>query len=305
MKQNTYITSLLLISNFIYAQCPTSVILGYGGSVDRIELIYPSGSNPYCPVPEGGIPNINYTVAGTTYTYSFQSCSSNGVIFRQSPTSQPTPPNGDASLGGIIGSGGSCSVPVISLLPVELTVFTGKNIRNDIYLNWTTKSEINNDFFTIQRSFDGEHFTNVGQLRGAGTTNIEQNYRFIDEQIYKIATSDVAYYRLIQADLDETPYYSDVIKVDILEGNGKHPELINVIKGIDNQWQVIYYAPNQYPTEISVFDVSGKNIMTQINTTVQGVNTTQLEVGELQDGLFVVTILNNGEFSTFKVMNIQ
>ena len=45
--------------------------------------------------------------------------------------------------------------------------------------------------------------------------------------------------------------------------------------------------------------------MTQINTTVQGVNTTQLEVGELQDGLFVVTILNNGEFSTFKVMNIQ
>jgi len=40
-------------------------------------------------------------------------------------------------------------------LPIELITFNVKQVGNHVELNWTTATEINNDFFNIERSLDG------------------------------------------------------------------------------------------------------------------------------------------------------
>jgi hypothetical protein len=86
------------------------------------------------------------------------------------------------------------------VLPIELLAFEGKEAGNAVSLNWTTAVEINNDYFIVQRSIDGEYFEEVGQVMGAGNSYSPLNYTFTDAEPYW----GVSYYRLVQVDLDGT-----------------------------------------------------------------------------------------------------
>ncbi|MEM7104011.1 MAG: T9SS type A sorting domain-containing protein [Bacteroidota bacterium] len=82
-------------------------------------------------------------------------------------------------------SGGALGVRVIPTgapLPVELLDFTAEafNDRTSL-LKWRTETEINNDFFAIEHSKDGVDFVEIGQVEGAGTTLIPQNYSFVHD----------------------------------------------------------------------------------------------------------------------------
>lgn len=98
---------------------------------------------------------------------------------------------------------------VNSPLPVELVSFTGEVVENGVQLTWETASELNNDFFTVERSETGEVFSGVGKVKGAGTTNQENTYSLIDyNPMY-----GTAYYRLKQTDFDGTFTYSKIISI--------------------------------------------------------------------------------------------
>lgn len=92
-------------------------------------------------------------------------------------------------------------------LPVELTLFELNRQSNSTVLNWQTASEINNDFFEIETSSDGEVFTKIGTVQGAGSSNETLSYEFVDRD-YKNQDS---YYRLKQVDFDGNYEYSDVL----------------------------------------------------------------------------------------------
>jgi hypothetical protein len=70
-------------------------------------------------------------------------------------------------------------------------------------------SELNNDFFTVERSGTGEVFSSVGTFNGNGTTSQAHTYKLFDANpIY-----GTAYYRLKQTDFDGTFTYSKIISV--------------------------------------------------------------------------------------------
>lgn len=98
---------------------------------------------------------------------------------------------------------------VATPLPIELTSFTGKVIGHEVELAWKTESELNNDFFTIERSSSVEGFTSLGKVMGQGTTSQRSTYTFTD--IYPL--NGRAYYRLKQTDFDGTFSYSAIILV--------------------------------------------------------------------------------------------
>jgi hypothetical protein len=102
------------------------------------------------------------------------------------------------------------SIDVVATpLPVELISFTGEIDQGAIRLNWRTASELNNDFFTVERSSGGEIFSNIGQVNGGGTSSHGNNYTLVDgNPIY-----GTAYYRLKQTDFDGTFTYSKIIDV--------------------------------------------------------------------------------------------
>jgi hypothetical protein len=104
---------------------------------------------------------------------------------------------------------GSLSV-ALNPLPIELVNFTATPFENSVHLNWTTASELNNDYFTVERSVDGESFSVIGdKIKGAGTTNQARSYNLVDQN----PLNGTAYYRLKQTDFDGTFSFSKIISV--------------------------------------------------------------------------------------------
>ncbi|RZJ57486.1 MAG: hypothetical protein EOO55_03285 [Hymenobacter sp.] len=94
-------------------------------------------------------------------------------------------------------------------LPVTLTTFDAKAAGANANLTWATASEANNDYFGVERSFDGVSFTAIGKVAGHGTTATFSNYAYTDAGVAAKASGTV-YYRLRQVDLDGTSTYSPV-----------------------------------------------------------------------------------------------
>lgn len=94
-------------------------------------------------------------------------------------------------------------------LPVELISFAGVNQNGFNKLDWKTASELNNDYFELQRSSAGEEFSAVAKIQGKGTTNDLTAYTFVDEQPY----AGKNYYRLKQVDFNGNFEYSNIILV--------------------------------------------------------------------------------------------
>jgi hypothetical protein len=171
------------------------------------------------------------------------------------------------------------------ILPVTLVNFKGHNYKTGNKLVWTTKTEVNNDYFIIQRSKDAKNFTDIGIVDGNGNSNIENNYEFIDDA----SLSGINYYRLKQIDFN---------------GDYEHSRII-VLKSINSIDVAIYPNPS---SENLFFDISessdeiltvkysnmlGRTITESINTT-EGKNTYQVkEFKNLSSGIYMIQIINS------------
>jgi len=92
-----------------------------------------------------------------------------------------------------------------SPLPVTLVCFNAKVSGNKVLCDWETASEINNDYFIIERSTDGTNFNSIGTVKGAGNSTTVRNYQFIDEYPLK----GDSYYRLRQKDFNGSFTFSE------------------------------------------------------------------------------------------------
>jgi hypothetical protein len=145
-----------------------------------------------------------------------------------------TVPAGQCAWIMIDGYGGStCSGASINIqcpiLPITLINFKGENILGQNHISWSTSTEINNDFFTLERSVDGTTFETVAVIDGAGNSNHTLNYSFLDTRFERT----VNYYRLKQTDHDRTFSYSSVIVVDNSKKKQSNPVRITNILGQD------------------------------------------------------------------------
>ncbi len=97
-------------------------------------------------------------------------------------------------------------------LPVELLSFTGKLNDSQVDLEWETASELNNDYFTVERSSDGVNFEPIGRIDGKGNYNGLSKYYLTDFS----PLQGVSYYRLKQTDYDGKFEYSNIISINYL-----------------------------------------------------------------------------------------
>jgi uncharacterized repeat protein (TIGR01451 family) len=100
-----------------------------------------------------------------------------------------------------------------AVMPVKFTSFTASllNSKNSL-LKWTTLSEINNDYFEVERSDDGIHFSTRGKVYGNGSTTISHDYTFNDALN---SSSAIVYYRLRIFDTDGKYTFSKIIAIRI------------------------------------------------------------------------------------------
>jgi hypothetical protein len=102
-----------------------------------------------------------------------------------------------------------CTLEQRGPLPVELVSFKAINEDRAVGLEWTTASEVTNDYFTVERSKDGNLFEVIGTVQGAGNSSWMIDYYMMDNE----PLEGVSYYRLKQTDFDGDHEYSEMIPV--------------------------------------------------------------------------------------------
>lgn len=95
-------------------------------------------------------------------------------------------------------------------LPIELISFTAKEVGRNVKLNWETATEINNDYFSLERSSDGQLFSELAIVDGAGSSSDNLQYQYMDHH----PLDGVSYYRLKQTDFNGTFSYSNIVAIE-------------------------------------------------------------------------------------------
>jgi len=97
------------------------------------------------------------------------------------------------------------------VLPVELASFKATQAGKSVKLLWSTKSELDNAYFEVEKSDDGWHWVGVGRVEGRGMKSEATNYDLLDNHPFP----GINYYRLRQVDIDGKEEYSEVISIDL------------------------------------------------------------------------------------------
>ncbi len=181
-------------------------------------------------------------------------------------------------------------------LPVKYNSIHAIKRVNDVILQWSTASEINNSGFTIERSSDGKVFDAMGKVKGAGNSIKTKNYSFTDHA----PANGINYYRLKQVDYDGKSEYSKVVLVNN----------IIVKAGIDmttpnpfnDQLGVSVSVKNQGAATIELRDMLGKLHYSSNEILEAGNNKVSISTLSLPNGIYFVTVSQNGESFTQKVI---
>ena len=153
---------------------------------------------------------------------------------------------------------------------------------------WSTATENNSDYFSIERSKDGFEFAEIVRVKGAGTKRAESEYHAVDEHPLR----GTAYYRLKQTDLDRQFSFSKIIVVDTnpLE-NAEATVFPNPSDGSDLNIQFRGFEGNE-ELQVTFVDSFGKSLLTlMLRTDVEGENLTAIKAPQnMASGIYIVRV---------------
>ena len=171
----------------------------------RVETASPATSN--LKLHWNGQSDVQSTISNLRLAFW------NGSLWDQLTTT--TSPTGTPSSGFLVAGPLSYSTQFVTFgttdedvtpLPVEFLHFRAASSNDVVTLEWATGSEVNNDFFEVQRSADGNEFQIIGSVNGYGTTVERQDYSFTDFS----PLPGTAFYKLRQVDFDGVYEFSNV-----------------------------------------------------------------------------------------------
>ena len=174
-------------------------------------------------------------------------------------------------------------------LPIELLSFTGRNEGNVNILEWATATEVNNDYFTIERSKNGKRFEQIGTMNGAGNSSEPLSYSFIDKNPYEGTT----YYRLKQTDYDGNYEYFDIIAIEMRTPNAF--DITNIFPNPasdDLSFTCTCPSSNYQKLSIQVFNPIGKLVLEkELNSISSGISHKAIPLGGLASGIYSVKFI--------------
>ncbi len=186
-------------------------------------------------------------------------------------------------------------------LPITLLSFSAQNIDDEfVRLNWTTASETNNAFFTIERSTDAQNFEIVGTREGAGISNGVIEYTFTDLN----PVAGLSYYRLKQTDFNGEFEYSELRQIRFNPEEGR-PEF-RLYPNPVQKGEKIYLAVDvnyEQQATISILTANGSQ-MQELNVMLKPANSVlEITTNSLPKGLNFVRIrTESGVFKTLKLL---
>lgn len=183
------------------------------------------------------------------------------------------------------------------ILPIELTAFNAKCDGNRVNIYWTTASESNNDFFEIERSFDGINFSSVVKINSQSSNSLQPlNYSAQDNN----PLNGKSYYRLKQVDKDSKYSYSSLVIVNCTNSVIASPVVTIFPNPVtENLTLNILGLPGK--KNIMIYDVLGQEMMSKIITPEDDNIQQLLDVSSLAKATYILRLdVNNELFQIIK-----
>lgn len=169
-------------------------------------------------------------------------------------------------------------------LPVEWLSFEVRNENNSAELNWSTATEKNNDYFTVEKSVDGKNWESLTEIEGAGNTNSTSSYSWKDTN----PTIGDSYYRIKQTDFDGK---TDNSSIRSFRFEGSDIQLYP--NPAENEVSIKSENSNSN-SEIVILNSFGQDVSNRVTK----VNSNKVDISNLPSGFY--TLILNGNSSKFQ-----
>ncbi len=177
-------------------------------------------------------------------------------------------------------------------LPIQLTSFDVRLLHNTPLVEWTTMSELNNAYYSLERSSNGSDFKEITRIYGHGTTDRQNHYSYTDYN----ASNGLNYYRLTQVDLNGnyTTYHTISVFVPV--------EDFSVFPTFFSQ-EVTLQMPLPYdkPAAWVLYDAFGKTIRAGV---LRSQPIQQIALPGIQTGTYILTIVFEEGLKSHKLIKL-
>ncbi|MFY0643608.1 MAG: T9SS type A sorting domain-containing protein [Bacteroidia bacterium] len=268
------------ISTFVR---PTLVYDVIGGNQCGKIHNYSGGS-----IDNAGADNLTYywdlgdgnTSTLDSFTHNYGDCSYYSMFIMVTDPDNPTECESD-------------SIIISSVLPVELIEFEAEIMDKTVLLKWATASEINSSHFIVEKSTDGEYYTELELVEAQGTEFSIKNYSVQDYSL----NSGTSFYRLKMVDFDGVFSYSKTIEVL----NNQISSTINVYP---NPASDQLYIENQTAiSAIELYDIHGSLVLSHINSSRLISQT--IDISQITAGAYLLKVIDLDNFGHTERLIIQ
>ncbi|MBL4592514.1 MAG: T9SS type A sorting domain-containing protein [Flavobacteriales bacterium] len=185
-----------------------------------------------------------------------------------------------ASTGGLNNQQTACLAPSL-VLPIELANFNANCVDGRVKLDWATLSEINNDYFTIEKSTDAINFEEVTIISGAGNSSNVISYSWNDDN----PLGGNTYYRLKQTDFNGEHSYSELVTTSC-KTKGDLTLYPNPSTGI---FSLEYFSEKDEEITIEIYNMAGQLVQQKTYYELpKGMSKTDVDLGEIDNGIYFV-----------------
>lgn len=180
------------------------------------------------------------------------------------------------------------------VLPIELISFTASQENDGVMLDWKTASESNNDYFTVESSFNGIDFKKVGTFKAVGNSTRMESYQFFDSITCQNMNNAFVYYRLKQTDYNQNFTYSKIVPVNYQLGN-----IISNLSvfPVPTENVTNFKLHSKLNTEIKLYliDMMGQLLSEFHQEVSKGDNMIGITLPELKNGTYVLKVVDTNQ----------
>jgi hypothetical protein len=209
-----------------------------------------------------------------------------GIVWQNNNNTSGTDPSfaiDDVSISG-----------TITPMPIELLSFGAtEKVDGTVQLDWTTATETNNDYFTIERSSDGSDFSEIAIADGAGNSSKVIDYSKTDP----VPLKGLSYYRLKQTDFDQRFTYSNIVP---FEKGGSGFELVNVYND-QGMLQITMNCSANCMFSVELYDLMGRRVFFSSQNSMGSNSKTSIPISDLNEGIYLFKVYNGDKMIVKKI----
>lgn len=170
-------------------------------------------------------------------------------------------------------------------LPVELTSFAGEKEGEAVTLEWLVESEVDNDYFLLERQTSAGGFREIYRTSGAGNSSIKRRYEFVDRN--PLVGDNI--YRLSQFNFDGSQTILGIVSINFDRGASMLTEIFpNPL--VDSELNVRTYSPIAGEVEYAIHSLSGQLLYSEVSAVGPGDQTSGMDVSNLASGVYVMKV---------------